>query len=116
MGVGQLVAGGLLLLRRTAAAGTLAALPVTAGVLATLWALPFHAADRVAGAILAVMLVSLVAWEYPRWAPLFGAAPEGEIALAALSPGWRRAGVGAAAVAAVGLCGIALWHAVLRHR
>lgn len=73
LGLGQVAGGALLLVPRLAATGTLVCLPIMANIYVLLLALPFTTADRVAGTLLLGAHLVLLAWEWPRLAPLLAA-------------------------------------------
>lgn len=94
LGLGQAAGGLLLLPARTAAAGAVACLPVVANIAVLLYALPFQASDRVTGVLLLAGNVLVLAWEWPRVAPLLAPGPHPgtarTAARAALADMWRR--------------------------
>lgn len=106
LGAGQLVGGALLLTSRTAALGTVVCAPIVANIAVLIFALPFATADRVAVLLLATAHVWLMAWEWPRIAPLLGpAGAESSVTVAmtdAWSRRWVRVTTGAGVAAVVG--------------
>lgn len=95
VGLSQVVAGTLLLFRRTALFGALMCLPIYANIMVLLLALPFDLPSIVTGAALLAINLSLIAWYAPELEPMFrsGGASDGSIPLAlreALRSVWVR--------------------------
>ena len=92
IGLCQVLAGGLLLFRRTAVAGALACLPIYANIVVLLLALPFDLPSIVAGGILLLLNVALIAWYAPELRPLLSASPASEASIReAFKAAWQRA-------------------------
>lgn len=90
LGLGQVLGGLLLLAPRTAALGALACLPIIANIAVLVFALPFRTADRVAVALLLGGHLAVLAWEWPRLAPILGVSPARGSLRAAAAHAWRR--------------------------
>ncbi len=100
LGLGQVIGGLLLLAPRTAALGALVCLPIVANIVVLVFALPFHAADRAAIALLLAGHLAVVAWEWPRLAPVMGASAAHGSLRGAVARAWRHRRVRLAAAAA----------------
>ena len=92
IGLCQVLAGALLLFRRTAVVGALACLPIYANIMVLLLALPFDAEDIIAGGILLLLNVALIAWYAPELRPLLCASAASEASFReAFKAAWQRA-------------------------
>ncbi len=81
-----------MLFRRTAVAGALACLPIYANIMVLLMALPFDAEDIIAGGILLLLNVALIAWYAPERRPLLSVSPASEASIReAFKAAWQRA-------------------------
>jgi hypothetical protein len=110
LGAGQFVGGALLLWHRTALLGSLVCAPIVANIAVLIVALPFAVADRVAVALLVVIHVGLLAWEWPRLASVSAPVVEDSSVTASLTDAWARRWVRvSAALAAVGFVGAHLY-------
>lgn len=78
VGVSQIVAGTLLLFRRTALLGVLACVPIYANIMVLLLALPFDLPSIIAGAILCGINVGLLMWYAPELAAVVRKSPASE--------------------------------------
>lgn len=100
LGWAQVVAGGCLLVPRTAALGAVCFLPIMLNIFVITLALPFTGTPWVTGSML-LAVVFLVLWDYPRWCGLLGA-PAAQAA--------GRAGRGERAALGFGtLCGLVVF-------
>lgn len=74
LGWAQVVAGGLLLVPRTAALGAVCFLPIMLNIFVITLSLPFAGTPWVTGSML-LAVVFLVLWDYPMWRSLLAAPP-----------------------------------------
>ena len=90
VGLSQVVAGVLLLFRRTALLGVLMCLPIYANIVVLLLALPFDLPSIIAGAVLLGVNLCLLMWYAPELVAVVRRSPasEGSIRLA-LREAWR---------------------------
>ncbi len=90
VGLSQVVAGALLLFRRTALLGVLMCLPIYANIVVLLLALPFDLPSIIAGVILLGVNLSLLVWYAPELSALVRSSSpsDGSIRLA-LTEAWR---------------------------
>ena len=110
LGAGQFVGGMLLLVSRTALVGTLVCTPIVANIAVLIVALPFAVADRVAVALVVVIHVGLLAWEWPRLASVVAPVIEDSSVTASVTDAWARRWVRVSAVlAAVAFVGAHLY-------
>lgn len=90
VGLSQVVAGALLLFRRTALVGVLVSLPIYANIVVLLLALPFDLPSVIAGVVLLGVNLCLLIWYAPELRAVVRSSPasDGSIRLA-LSEAWR---------------------------
>jgi hypothetical protein len=92
IGLSQVVAGALLLFRRTALLGALLCVPIYANIMVLLLSLPFDVPSIIAGAILCCVNLGLLLWYAPELAPVVRNSPASDGSLRiALRRAWGSA-------------------------
>jgi uncharacterized membrane protein YphA (DoxX/SURF4 family) len=110
LGAGQFAGGALLLVGRTALLGSLVCTPIVANIAVLIGALPFALADRVAVALLVLIHVGLLVWEWPRLASVIAPVVEDSSVTASVTDAWARRWVRvSAALVAVAFVGAHLY-------
>ncbi len=113
VGLCQVVAGALLLFRRTALLGVLLCLPIYANIMVLLLSLPFDLPSIIAGGVLLGLNLCLLAWYAPELRAIVRRSPasEGSILLA-LRVAWRSVWV--RGITAALLVGLVFIHVLVR--